>query len=342
MRDQILNSIFNIFDKKNNCEININNKKLIYYSSKKENIWNIIINDNIILKKKSDLIVSYKCITCNNINIISTTQIIRKINKCSIYCQNCNINFSNIHSNKNINEIYKDSIIEFNTYPEEFKNSYLLNHLSHEDYNRIKPNIVSFCNMNKNDLDNYEYWNIYKINNNFTSIIYDKINNTIFKPNQPILKCEMCYKIIKSKTIEQFKNTIKILCVDCKSCNQVIKIKTICNLLNEKIIYYSKLELKFIKWCHIEGIILNNGPNIKYYFKEKEYSYRIHFKIGNIIIDMKQNKSNLHEFKMKAIDIYKLNNKCIYYFIYPANWNQKIKELKNNILPEYYINSKFN
>jgi hypothetical protein len=56
-----------------------------------------------------------------------------------------------------------------------------------EDYNRIKPNIISFGNGKLVDMDTYEYWPIYKVNNQmkFSYVLYDTINDVIFKANQP-------------------------------------------------------------------------------------------------------------------------------------------------------------
>jgi len=355
MRQLILNSIYEIYDKEKNSEIIINEKKLLYYSSKKNDIWHIQINDTF-LKRTSNLIIKYTCTTCDTNNSISTTQFIRKINKCSMACPSCNIIKLNntIYDKckpiiKSLIEIHEDSIIEFEKYPDEFKNSYLLSHLTAEDYIRIKPKIISFCNMNKNDLDNYEFWSIFKTDNqqHFTSILYDKVNDAVFKIDQPILKCENCSKNWRAKNIVQFKNTYKIMCIDCKLCNKIFKIRPTSNLLNEKIIYQSKLELKFIKWCHEEGIILNNGPYIKYIFEGKERTYRVDFRIGEkILIEIKdfhiwhknQVQSGLWDTKLKAVETYNLTNDSVYYFIYPTNWNQKINELKNAILPEFKIN----
>ena len=84
MRENILNSIYEIFNKETNAIINIDNMKLLYntqkYTKKNIHVWEIYIND-FILKKKSNLLIKYTCITCNINNIISTTQFIRKINK---------------------------------------------------------------------------------------------------------------------------------------------------------------------------------------------------------------------------------------------------------------------
>lgn len=355
MRDQILNAIYKIYNKDTNSEIIIENRKLNYECSKKENIWHVYIND-FRLKKKSNLIISYKCITCNTNNSIATTQFIRKINKCSLECPSCNIIKSNsINYDRSIKDIQIDSIEEFKTYPDDFKNSYLLNHLTEEDYNRIKSKIVGFCNKNKSDIDNYEFWSIYKTNNHlkFSSVIYDKINNAIFKADQPILICDNCNKEWRAKNIEQFKNTYKIICSDCKLCNRTFKIKSVNNLLNEKIIYQSKLELKFINWCQNNGIILYNGPSLSIVScfgqnSESGRTYRVDFRIGNILIEIKdfhiwhknQVESGLWDIKMNAINEYINENKLSkYYFLTPMNWNQKIKELKNDISFESYINN---
>jgi hypothetical protein len=84
MRQNILDSIIDFKDKQKNISIPIENKKLEFiaskYSSTKQEIWHLFIN-NIQLKKTSDYLITYECITCNNINTVSTTQFIRKIRK---------------------------------------------------------------------------------------------------------------------------------------------------------------------------------------------------------------------------------------------------------------------
>jgi len=333
MRENILNSIYEIFNKETNAIINIDNMKLLYntqkYTKKNIHVWEIYIN-NILLKKKSNLIIKYNCITCNINNIISTTQFIRKINKCSIKCSNCN--YINNTGNKSLIEQYKDSINEFNNLPDEFKKSYLLNHLLEIDYNRIKSNIIGFCNGNKNDLYNYELWSIFKENNlKFITVIYDKLNNTIFKPDQPLIKCNECNKSYKINNINQLKNSCNILCHECKLLNNKnIKIKIIYNLLHEPIIYQSKLELKFIKWIHSEGIIINNGPCIKFIYENKEYNYKITFKINNdIMVDIQNNNI---DYNINYDIIYPEINKIYkYYLITPKNWNHIINQIKKSI-----------
>jgi hypothetical protein len=356
MREEILNSIFEIKNKNDNTIIPIIKKELQFETSIKENIWHVFIND-IKLKKTSEYIISYKCLNCNHINSVGTTQILRKIRQNKTGCFNCiNINnYNYLKSNqlelpvKKIStklekisnqEFYKNSIIEFETYPDQYKNSYFLSHLTIEDYNRIKKNIISYCNGKYTDINSYEFWSVYKVNNQmkFSSILYDSKNDIIFKANQPIIKCDNCTKNWRCKSLESFKNDYKLLCQECKLCNRIFKIRPIKNINNSIITYQSKLELKFVNWCNNNNIIVNNGPNIDYIFNNKEKKYRVDFQINNILIEIKdyhiwhnnQVSSGLWDIKMEAVNNFIKNNKLDkYIFMTPHNWNQMIKELLN-------------
>ena len=349
IRDKILESVIELKNKKNNSTIPITKKELNFecskYSSTKDNIWHVFIND-IKLKNTSEYIIVYKCLHCESINSVSTTQFLRKIRQAKEQCYQCNIlklNSSNFDksskdlksSKKSLKEIYDESIKEFETYPDQYRNSYLLSHLTSDDYNRIKSKIISFGNGKYSIMDNYEYMPIYKVNNQmrFSSVMYDNVNNTIFKAHQPIVKCDNCEKSWRCKSLESFKTCYKLLCIDCKLCNRTFKLRPIKNINNEIIMYQSKLELKFIDWCNSNNIIVNNGPVIEYIFNDKMHKYRVDFQINELLIEIKdfhiwhknQVSSGKWDAKMDAIK--KMGNK--YYFITPNNWNQMLNELKN-------------
>ena len=357
MKQEILDSITEFKDKKSNIIIPIINKELKFesskYSSTKENIWHVFIN-NIKLNRKSTYLISYKCLTCNQINTISTTQFLRKIRQSKSQCYNCNIielnnniyikNYNKEDVNNKLSKIdfYNQSIQEFELYPDQYKNSYLLSHLSKDDYNRIKKNIISFGNGKFVDIDNYEYWMTYKVFNQmkFSSVMYDKINDVIFKAHQPIIKCDNCTKNWRCKSLESFKNCYKILCNECKLCNRTFKIRPIKNINNNIIMYQSKLELKFVNWCAENNINVINGPNIEYIFNNKTHKYRVDFQINKILIEIKdfhiwhknQVESGLMEIKTNCVQKYIIeNNLDKYFFITPNNWNQMLSELKNII-----------
>ncbi len=360
MREKILESITQFKIKESKDLIPITKKELKFesskYSSTKENIWHVFIND-IKLKKTSEYLIGYKCLNCDQESIVSSTQFLRRIRECKKGCYLCsNIgNYNELKKNlepselpinnrplkkekKEYVDMYKESLIEFNSFPDQYKNSYLLSHLNNDDYNRIRKNIISFCNGKLCDINNYEFWSIYKVNNqmNFSSVVYDKINKVIFKANQPIMKCDNCNNNWRCKSIEKFKNSLKILCADCKLCNQTFKIRSIKNINNETIIYQSKLELKFIDWCKSNNIVVKNGPNVDYEFNGKSHKYRVDFQVSDILVEIKdyhiwhnnQVKSGLWDIKLNAVNNYIINNKLNkYLFITPKNWNEQIKQL---------------
>lgn len=346
MRENILKSIYEFIDKKSNEKIEIQSKELIFesskYSSTKENIWHVIIN-GIKLKKTSEYIIGYNCLYCNSNNYISTTSFLRKIRNNKTFCSNCRIEKLNSEDNKekklSHEEIHNLSLDEFNKQSDEFKNAYLLNHLTEEDYERIKSKIKSYSNGTLNKMDNYEFWSIYKVNNQmkYSSVLYDKINKVIFKANQPIIKCDNCDKEWRAKTLDKLKNAYKALCPDCSLCNKTFKIRTTKNILNNTILYQSKLEMKFINWCKSLNIVINNGPNIKYNFEDKEKIYRVDFMIEDVLIEIKDNHiwhknellSGKFDAKLNAVKQYIIdNNLKKYYLINPNNWKQMTKEIE--------------
>jgi hypothetical protein len=355
IREQILSALVDVRNKNDNSVIEIKNRELRFessqYSSTKENIWHVFINGTKI-KKTSDFIFGYRCLHCDSYNSCASTQFLRKIRQAKCQCFQCNtINLNTIDypAKQKIEKVrqthhehYENSKLEFENYPDQYKNSYLLSHLSQEDYIRIKSNILSFGNGKYVDIENYEYWPIYKVNNQmkFSYVIYDTIHEQIFKANQPVLKCDNCEKTWRAKSLEIFKNCYKILCPDCKFCNRTFKLRPTKNINHQIIMYQSKLELKFIEWCASMNIVVNNGPGIEYNFNEKVRKYRLDFQIDNLLIEIKdfhiwhKNKvqSGMWEKKVDAVNKYiQETGLKKYYFITPNNWKQMLKEITNEM-----------
>ena len=351
-RENILNSIISIYDKKTKQDIPIIKKELIFersiYSSTNEKIWHVIINDNR-LRKTTDIIITYICNSCNAKNQVGTTQFLRKIRQEKTHCYSCSNDYHSRSSSNNHDTIYKfksdkvmfheKSIEEFNNCNDVYKNSYILSHLTEEDFERIQSKIISFGNGKYTDFENYNFWSIYRVGNQmrYSSVIYDKKNDCIFKADQPIIKCDNCSKPWRAKSVEGFKNDYKILCKECKLCNRTFKLRPIYNSAKETIMYQSKLEKKFVEWCNERNIIVHNGPSIPYVFENKSRIYRVDYQITDVIIEIKdfhiwhrnQIESGLWQTKLDAVNQYILENANInkYFCITPQNWNQKWKEL---------------
>jgi hypothetical protein len=361
IQNKIINNIINIYE--NHNEIEIKNIKLEFsinkYSSTKKNIWHIILN-NKILSKKDKYLFKYKCITCNAINIITVISFLRKINKCSFCCLLCNnkdINKRKKQSEfmKNINKVEKKIITEktnlssiqniinesinlFNALDNDFKTKYFLYHLTEDDYKRISKNIKSFQNGKYTDLNSIKYIPIFKTNNQmkFTSIMYDTKNDILFKAHQPILNCDNCNNNWRSKLLERFKNSIKIMCKNCSLVNKTFKIRNTKNVNNDTILYQSKLELKFIDWCNNNNILVKNGPNIQYNFADKNRIYRVDFQINKTLIEIKddhiwhKNAVLSGNWKAREMSINKLiecKEYDNYFLIFPRNWDYYLNKL---------------
>jgi hypothetical protein len=366
IRESIMNSIIKLQCKKTKEVIPILKKELIFerskYSSSKDIIWHLYIN-SIKIRKSSDFIITYVCNECKSENIVGTTQLLRKIRKGICRCSGCSLTELNsceghniVNMNKEVKkeiiskeEFHENSVNEFEAYDDMYKNSYLLSHLTEEDYNRIRKNIISFGNNKFTDLNNYVFWSIYKVNNQmrFSSVLYDKINKTIFKAHQPIMFCDNCEKQWRCKSLESFKNDLKILCQQCKLCNRTFKIRPTKNINNQTILYQSKLELKFIEWCNNNNIVVTNGPNIDYLFNGKNRKYKIDFQVDNILIETKdfhiwhknQVESGMWQKKIDAVNDYIKEMKLDrYFFITPNNWNQMMKELINCLNKKIKLN----
>ena len=152
-RLKIVNNILEITDHNNN-PLDISNIKLEFscnkYSSKKNSIYHITLGTKH-LSKQDKYSIKYKCVTCEAVHIVGTTQLLRKINKCSHRCNLCvNKDECKRQEQKEVNpvpmslqEAREYSINLFEGYDDEFKEDYYRSHLTEEDYMRVSKNILS-------------------------------------------------------------------------------------------------------------------------------------------------------------------------------------------------------
>jgi hypothetical protein len=371
-RNIFLDKIKTIYDENDNI-IDYNKLSIIFqnnkYSSKKNAIWhlNMELKNNSIIRitKRLKYKINYNCITCDSKHLIGTTQILRKINKLSIYCNFCkndidekkNKQIISLHqtlNNKN-NEKIKLSNIEkikeskciFDDMDDDFKENYFNYNLTLEEFDRMKPNIIAFQNgkikMNKN----IEYIPVFKCNNQicFTSMLYDKENDIIFKTNQPILCCNTCNTNWRAKSLERHKNNHIIRCKECSFVCNSFKIRKYHNINKEVITYQSKLELKFINYCNNNNIVVNNGPKVNYFYNNSNRKHSVDFEIilnnKKYMIEIKDNhiwhKNEMSNGKWNAKETSARNlidNKIYfgYFMIFPKNWVDILKHIKNNNL----------
>jgi len=349
-RQTIVSKITAIYDTKTGIQIPISTITVDFghnkYSAKKLAVWRVIINGSR-LSKKDLLKFDYSCPTCCAKQQITPINLMRKVNKCSINCAQCVNRPAGTMSDKPITYIEKrDASIEaFNKMDEEYKSKYFAFHLTQEDYARLLPRIQSFQNGKITDFANIEYWPVYNSLNqmNFTHIMYNRQTQTVFKPHQPILKCDNCQSTWRAKSLEVYKNHLQVNCRTCSLTNTIFRIRTTNNNLNELITYQSKLELKFIKWCNTNGITVRNGPVLPYEFNGKQSSYRVDFMVGRILVEIKDNhiwhKNQLANGKWqakesKASSEVALGHYDDFMLIDPKNWLASLKTLKVKLIPQ--------
>lgn len=372
-RESILENVLVIRDENDNI-IENPNFHLYYsvnkYSSKKNSIWHVDLNGKH-LSKKDKYHFEIKCVSCPNKLNIATTQFLRKINKCTMRCSLCrnlcpltiekqkefmigNHYASNtlkknlslpVNTSKCFEEKIRTSEEEFMKLDDDFKDNYFRYHLTKEDYNRILPRIQSFQNGKMSDIANYEYIPVYEVKNQmkFSSFLFHRKENSLFKAHQPILKCDVCCHDWRAKSIEKFKNDVRVTCKTCSFTNKVFCLRNTKNCIQENILYQSKLELKFIRWCNINNIVVRNGPTLDYCFGNALKKYRVDFEIDSMLIEIKDNhiwhsndlKSGKASAKenalMKLIQDGKYTN---FFMITPKKWLcylETIKQLLNKI-----------
>jgi hypothetical protein len=309
-RNNIIKSIINVTDENGNsiCYNNITCEWLVSkYSSKKEESWHIII-DGKIISKTCNYLFLYKCQTCFSEHLIGVTQFLRRVKNDTSRCylcrnketEKCKIQSQYMKNGriekeqKQIIDILKKREISIKLFMEKdntFQTNYFKTHLTETDFYRISNNIISFDDGKYINSKEIEFWSIIQTNNQmlFSSTCYDTKNKTLIKTTNPIMRCDLCDITWKSKSINKFKTDIKILCKDCTCVNKTFNLKPYSNIKGDKILYQSKLELKFITFCNDSGIIIYNGPRVIYHFNKKQHTYKVDFIVDKYLIEIKDN-----------------------------------------------------
>lgn len=318
--DQLSANVKKIYSKDNNDEINTDKLSFIKMISPSSNtkipIYRIVLNGEVI-KKNNKLIIEYQCIVCSKLNIVSANTIIRKMNKNMPRCHHC-VNKDPVKTEKQskfmennardiINGLYELKLsetisisdqlildkISFNEMDDDFKDNYWRKYLDEIEFSRIKNRIVSFQNGKFTNIYDFEYYPVRKINNQtrFNPVLYSKNNDTLEKIMYIEWVCDVCNGKFIGRDLYTQKNRYKILCNSCSFTNDTFKLRNFKNIIDENILYQSKYELKFIKFCNENSIIVNDGPKLSYTWNNVDRKYVVDFMIKkiNIIIELKDN-----------------------------------------------------
>ena len=362
--NQYIHNISRIYDKKKEETSSLQNicvNKLVNkYSSTKVPIYKLVI-DGKEISRNNNLVITYKCLNCNINNQITLNLFMRKINKnilCCNLCKNLMEEKRNKQSREMVNNkfasqnyvkekkvkqeiklenIHMESLKKWEEMDEDFQNTYLLKHLSEEEFERIRYKIISVNNDKIKDLSKYKYVFNFKSNNQtiFNPQLVNFEENLLEKPVNIKFQCENCDNHFISRDLYSQKNKYKILCKDCSFCNKTFKIRNMKNILNEKVIYQSQFEKKFITYCNENNIVIRNGDTIEYEWKDKKLKYKIDFKIPDkkLLIELKdkhiwytrEKLNGKQDSKIEAAKKYAVDIDYRYEFVFQNDYMHFIK-----------------
>ena len=279
--------------------------------------------------------VTYKCSYCESLVEVGITQVLRKIQKDKYpRCRYC----KNIEAAKRVSKTKVDKPVltmrELKShYEAEFKqdmdyDAYFSYHLTEEEFTRLHHAIVSIPAV-------VEYWPIWKSYNQmrYTAMFYNPVTDAVDKVYQLQCKCEVCDGTFPIKNLHSLKNKYKVMCKDCSLCRNTFKRRTMCNMLEEKVIVQSKQEINFVKWCNEHNVLVRNGPKLKYWWKEKEHIYHLDFELPELdwLIEIKDNhvwhKEQVDNGKWAAKEAVALAQEKTFTIVYPNNWMRIAKQI---------------
>ena len=320
-------------------------------------------NNNEIITKNNNFIIEYKCLNCEAIHIVALNNILRKINKNITKCRICKeldeykrLNQSNfmieckgkpqkkIKNKLTLENKLKMDKIMFEEYDDDFKDNYFRRNMTNDEFKYIRNKIKFIQNKKFEMNEDLIYYPIVSICNQtrFCPYLFSKTRNCLEKIHNITFTCDNCDNEFISKDLHSHKNRIKTFCKDCNLTNNVFKIRSYNNLSNQKIMYQSKFELKFIRYCNENKINLINGPKIDYMFKDKKCTYKIDFAINklNLLIEIKDNhiwhkeqeNNGKWQSKINGVNQYLKNNEKYKNFIviFPKNYLWEVKNIVNN------------
>lgn len=239
-----------------------------------------LYRNGVFIKKHNKLEVGYVCKTCQRVNIVCMTNMLRKFNKKVFDCVTCRessgVEISLLHKLQRDQEI-------FDAMDEEFKKEYFRHHHTVEEFHRLQGKIVSFHHDKfVYDKDRFDYFPCVGVQNGakFAPFVYDKQRDILEKMAYIRYLCDNCGVCFENKELHQQKNKYKVLCKECCFTNNTVKLKTDLNYLGQNIVYKTKFDLKFIRYCNKHGVVIENGPDVTYTTPEGiEKMFKITFQV---------------------------------------------------------------
>ena len=220
-----------------------------------------LIYDTIKIQRKNKYIVSFNCISCNRENIVNLNNFVGKVEKNTKSCFNCNI-FPNKFTSID-DKILKDRDDYFKL-PLRKRIMYENKLMTPFHFEKIKKYIISYNNDKFSDIDYTMYIPYYKpteSNKHFEPCFLDRNTDIVTRAINIKLECHHCNYHFKIDSIRNIRKQFPIYCKMCYIRFGDIKPKYECNITGQNVMYKTKMQHKFIKYCNNNEIVIYNGPN---------------------------------------------------------------------------------
>jgi len=267
--------------------------------------------DNTEISRNNDLVVGYRCLNCGVQNEITLNLYLRKVanqSRCCDACKNMDPAKRLEHSawmsgpkipvveskwkDKPLEQRLEESEQAFLAEDTDFQASYFLNHLTKDEFQRIRTKLTSVGQGKITDLSMWEYFPYYRIWNQtkYAPMLIHTNKHQIETPAYVRWVCEECDQAFVNRDLEVQKNRLRILCAECGTSSRTCKIRSIITLWG-KIRYQSVQEKRVIEWCVENNIRIENGPRISYSFDGKDHNYKVDFQLPLLqtIVEIKDN-----------------------------------------------------
>ena len=291
--------------KRNNLELRHIPYTIVFqtnkYSNTNQPVLRFVLNHEPI-PRNNDVYIGYTCLGCGVHNEITLNLYLRKVRKQSRCCNACkNMDVGKREepkekwSEKPLSQRVEESEHAFLAEDSEFQSNYFQNHMTRDEFVRVRSKLLSVGNGKRTDIADWEYVPYYRIWNQtrYTPMLIHRASSSIEKPSYVQWRCEGCESLFTNRDLEVQKNRLKILCADCGFCNRTFKVRTMSTPWDAKVRYQSVQEKRWVEWCVEQGIRIVNGPNISYEHEgeKKKRTYKVDFQIPSLrtLIEIKDN-----------------------------------------------------
>ena len=153
---KLVSNLIRVWDKKTGDDLNLHSiriEKRKDHETKPE-IFRLIHEDTV-YNRKNNIMMHYKCITCDRENTCALNNVIQRVNKDYRWCNMCK-DFLDAPDQQILAKVKQDAA-EFEQMPEDFKEKYNKKYLCEGEFEKFRPWIISMQKGRLTCFDDYTY-----------------------------------------------------------------------------------------------------------------------------------------------------------------------------------------